>query len=138
MRPRSAAIAASNCSPTARASSRSAGSRRDAGASRCPERRRSSMNWTSRKRIRASPAWARSPRRTRGKWREEVDDDLVARRRAGGLRSEEHTSELQSLMRLSYAVFCLKKKIHTSIVTTYNEMNHSYHLILLLHNVNKV
>src|SRR3546814_6238005 len=29
-----------------------------------------------------------------------------------GLRSEEHTSELQSLMRISYAVFCLKKK-HT-------------------------
>src|SRR3546814_2809642 len=32
--------------------------------------------------------------------------DLVAH-----LRSEEHTSELQSLMRISYAVFCLKKKI---------------------------
>src|SRR3546814_17530017 len=33
------------------------------------------------------------------------------KRRAGGrLRSEEHTSELQSLMRISYAVFCLKKK----------------------------
>src|SRR3546814_3194519 len=29
---------------------------------------------------------------------------------AVGLRSEEHTSELQSLMRISYAVFCLKKK----------------------------
>src|SRR3546814_8630004 len=29
---------------------------------------------------------------------------------AGTLRSEEHTSELQSLMRISYAVFCLKKK----------------------------
>src|SRR3546814_14012882 len=29
---------------------------------------------------------------------------------AGHLRSEEHTSELQSLMRISYAVFCLKKK----------------------------
>src|SRR3546814_1984124 len=28
----------------------------------------------------------------------------------GGIRSEEHTSELQSLMRISYAVFCLKKK----------------------------
>src|SRR3546814_1921620 len=28
-------------------------------------------------------------------------------------RSEEHTSELQSLMRISYAVFCLKKKRHT-------------------------
>src|SRR3546814_2115999 len=29
---------------------------------------------------------------------------------ASSLRSEEHTSELQSLMRISYAVFCLKKK----------------------------
>src|SRR3546814_2815617 len=33
----------------------------------------------------------------------------------GGCRSEEHTSELQSLMRISYAVFCLKKKQHTKI-----------------------
>src|SRR3546814_9971065 len=34
-----------------------------------------------------------------------------SRRRAeGNRRSEEHTSELQSLMRISYAVFCLKKK----------------------------
>src|SRR3546814_2492823 len=33
-------------------------------------------------------------------------------------RSEEHTSELQSLMRISYAVFCLKKKKKTNI---YNE-----------------
>src|SRR3546814_9887118 len=31
-------------------------------------------------------------------------------RTSGGARSEEHTSELQSLMRISYAVFCLKKK----------------------------
>src|SRR3546814_3207529 len=31
-------------------------------------------------------------------------------------RSEEHTSELQSLMRISYAVFCLKKKITNKIV----------------------
>src|SRR3546814_9038677 len=30
-----------------------------------------------------------------------------------GVRSEEHTSELQSLMRISYAVFCLKKKNQT-------------------------
>src|SRR3546814_4973659 len=30
------------------------------------------------------------------------------------LRSEEHTSELQSLMRISYAVFCLKKKIQVN------------------------
>src|SRR3546814_2462371 len=34
-------------------------------------------------------------------------------------RSEEHTSELQSLMRISYAVFCLKKKT-TKITTTEN------------------
>src|SRR3546814_6470771 len=32
-----------------------------------------------------------------------------------GTRSEEHTSELQSLMRISYAVFCLKKKKRTKI-----------------------
>src|SRR3546814_2106933 len=39
--------------------------------------------------------------------------------RANGLaRSEEHTSELQSLMRISYAVFCLKKK------TTETHVNH--------------
>src|SRR3546814_5702829 len=41
-----------------------------------------------------------------------------ASRRLEWPRSEEHTSELQSLMRISYAVFCLKKKkqkIHTDI-----------------------
>src|SRR3546814_6599880 len=31
-------------------------------------------------------------------------------------RSEEHTSELQSLMRISYAVFCLKKKKHNTVI----------------------
>src|SRR3546814_8781212 len=36
-------------------------------------------------------------------------------------RSEEHTSELQSLMRISYAVFCLQKKQHT---TTYKYKNY--------------
>src|SRR3546814_16475776 len=35
-------------------------------------------------------------------------------RSRGGSRSEEHTSELQSLMRISYAVFCLKKKKHNT------------------------
>src|SRR3546814_8836659 len=34
------------------------------------------------------------------------------RRSSSRMRSEEHTSELQSLMRISYAVFCLKKQIH--------------------------
>src|SRR3546814_5707016 len=36
--------------------------------------------------------------------------DLVGGRGVAFRRSEEHTSELQSLMRISYAVFCLKKK----------------------------
>src|SRR3546814_3854103 len=37
--------------------------------------------------------------------------EIVYRQRdPGAIRSEEHTSELQSLMRISYAVFCLKKK----------------------------
>src|SRR3546814_6570755 len=44
---------------------------------------------------------ARQPHQPRG------DRDLLQR------RSEEHTSELQSLMRISYAVFCLKKKNKT-------------------------
>src|SRR3546814_8358047 len=38
-------------------------------------------------------------------------------KRRGAIRSEEHTSELQSLMRISYAVFCLKKKKHQNIST---------------------
>src|SRR3546814_19955472 len=43
--------------------------------------------------------------------RAEVADELAVMIDAGGHdRSEEHTSELQSLMRISYAVFCLKKK----------------------------
>src|SRR3546814_4553550 len=37
--------------------------------------------------------------------------DMEARRWLARKRSEEHTSELQSLMRISYAVFCLKNKI---------------------------
>src|SRR3546814_15502466 len=49
---------------------------------------------------------------------------LVRNRESGGAvarghvpRSEEHTSELQSLMRISYAVFCLKKKKKPKITT---------------------
>src|SRR3546814_3490755 len=47
----------------------------------------------------------------------------LLRLRTSGSRSEEHTSELQSLMRISYAVFCLKKK---------NNKPHNHHLTLLL------
>src|SRR3546814_5833603 len=41
-------------------------------------------------------------------------------------RSEEHTSELQSLMRISYAVFCLKKKIDTNISDNPRDEHHTY------------
>src|SRR3546814_3235138 len=63
-----------------------------------------------------------------GRWRDGGPGAGLARRTAAGpegimvkqgvygRRSEEHTSELQSLMRISYAVFCLKKKkIHKDI-----------------------
>src|SRR3546814_3115772 len=61
-------------------------------------------------------------------------DALIAAGRAGGeavieefidgeeARSEEHTSELQSLMRISYAVFCLKKKKLTAQPTSDTEV----------------
>src|SRR3546814_2068771 len=50
-----------------------------------------------------------------------IEEVEIQRQRARGrvvdpARSEEHTSELQSLMRISYAVFCLKKKKPTSAV----------------------
>src|SRR3546814_4820136 len=58
----------------------------------------------------------------RQKLREGVDplaerkrEKLVALYNAANTRSEEHTSELQSLMRISYAVFCLKKNKNTAI-----------------------
>src|SRR3546814_3183830 len=41
------------------------------------------------------------------------------------LRSEEHTSELQSLMRISYAVFCLKKTNHKHSTKSFNIYTHT-------------
>src|SRR3546814_9343272 len=41
-------------------------------------------------------------------------------------RSEEHTSELQSLMRISYAVFCLKKKINNISPSLIKQDQHNY------------
>src|SRR3546814_2343214 len=49
----------------------------------------------------------------------------------GPQRSEEHTSELQSLMRISYAVFCLKKKT----INTHKLVNrtHNNHILIKTH-----
>src|SRR3546814_5171921 len=56
---------------------------------------------------------------------------LTHRKRGGvrtqNIRSEEHTSELQSLMRISYAVFCLKKKTKTATQSTPNNQTHHQH-----------
>src|SRR3546814_6618181 len=43
-------------------------------------------------------------------------------------RSEEHTSELQSLMRISYAVFCLKKK-HNIKITQHNTDSNTHNIV---------
>src|SRR3546814_7682549 len=51
--------------------------------------------------------------------------------RADG-RSEEHTSELQSLMRISYAVFCLKKKKRNIMRITENYEDHAYETTLII------
>src|SRR3546814_4092332 len=48
-------------------------------------------------------------------WRKSVAQETVHHILKG--RSEEHTSELQSLMRISYAVFCVKKKINIKEIT---------------------
>src|SRR3546814_1216152 len=50
------------------------------------------------------------------------------RHRSPDGRSEEHTSELQSLMRISYAVFCLKKKTKKKQSTMYQSDTHKYEI----------
>src|SRR3546814_6693092 len=53
-----------------------------------------------------------------------ADNHNFFRRRQGfDARSEEHTSELQSLMRISYAVFCLKKKTKTRTTSSRQKSN---------------
>src|SRR3546814_9033240 len=52
--------------------------------------------------------------------------DRMQMNRRSIVRSEEHTSELQSLMRISYAVFCLKKKKNKTKYTTKMEETETY------------
>src|SRR3546814_1116472 len=64
-----------------------------------------------------------------GEHEDEADGEQHRRLEGHGAlphRSEEHTSELQSLMRISYAVFCLKKKTNTKIKQT-NLLMHIQH-----------
>src|SRR3546814_7015914 len=50
-------------------------------------------------------------------------------------RSEEHTSELQSLMRISYAVFCLKKKNHNAVPKNYTHICNPTATRIALHRI---
>src|SRR3546814_2942029 len=52
----------------------------------------------------------------------EIDVDVAFE---GRVRSEEHTSELQSLMRISYAVFCLKKKRQNTMLILQAYLSHT-------------
>src|SRR3546814_8383206 len=64
------------------------------------------IGWDGRSRMQGQNDWHCWPRQMRTRSRTAIPVEAL------GPRSEEHTSELQSLMRISYAVFCLKKK-HT-------------------------
>src|SRR3546814_6046051 len=55
---------------------------------------------------------------------ETAETGLAAR--VNALRSEEHTSELQSLMRISYAVFCLKKNTHYKTQEARRKHHHTH------------
>src|SRR3546814_4180223 len=57
-------------------------------------------------------------------WRRLPTGQLAQPNRDPPSRSEEHTSELQSLMRISYAVFCLKKKNKNKCTLQYNTSLH--------------
>src|SRR3546814_1080015 len=48
-------------------------------------------------------------------WKTKSGSEVSTLNNCSALRSEEHTSELQSLMRISYAVFCLKKKHYRTL-----------------------
>src|SRR3546814_3425385 len=109
------------------------------------ERRPATSSWTGAT-SRAAPA-APSTSPTSGSWRTASAAGSAATcstppSSRPGARSEEHTSELQSLMRISYAVFCLKKNNHLILFSTLLLSHHSpfihfhtlfYSLLIYLH-----
>src|SRR3546814_1474659 len=89
-------------------------SRRNAPAFRVPAHDRASAQGTNMKRMLINATQAEELRMAivDGQTLYDIDIEQPSKE-----RSEEHTSELQSLMRSSYAVFCLKKKKHQYIQT---------------------
>src|SRR3546814_7413503 len=69
--------------------------------------------------VRNRPRDGRRPGLHQAAPRRQLHEGRPGLRRGGRSRSEEHTSELQSLMRISYAVFCLKKKMIRQHKTTH-------------------
>src|SRR3546814_7807885 len=76
------------------------------------------------RRTRACPAASRAPAHCQRRRLERALYNRAARRK--GWRSEEHTSELQSLMPLSYAVFCLQKTIQKQSQSTKTPIHHNH------------
>src|SRR3546814_6330964 len=82
-----------------------------------------------------TPSPRSSPPTSIRKWRTPWPSSHSAAWSTPKPRSEEHTSELQSLMRISYAVFCLKKKISLLLLYTIlfsyllSSFSHFYFLI---------
>src|SRR3546814_2960991 len=79
-----------------------------------PARRSSALGGAGRARRRPEQGWQLPTNRAVPRSRSRIRDRGRADLRLCA-RSEEHTSELQSLMRISYAVFCLKKKTYTDL-----------------------
>src|SRR3546814_9250605 len=80
--------------------------------------------------IMEQPAERRDPRLDRERIAECEDPDRRQREHPADddqHRSEEHTSELQSLLRISYAVFCLKKKQHNTTQHNNQHTTTEYH-----------
>src|SRR3546814_1479828 len=71
-----------------------------------------------------------APPRNSPKISECREHSAIGHQGAAVTRSEEHTSELQSLMRISYAVFCLKKKNNTYQAYTYVKCSTKDHVTL--------
>src|SRR3546814_4444596 len=90
----------------------SAASRRPLARARLAAKAASTPSWQVKALVEATPisgpAWVGSTRSASRAMEEEATFTTTAV--FCPFRSEEHTSELQSLMRISYAVFCLKKK----------------------------
>src|SRR3546814_3164568 len=77
------------------------------------------------------PAFALHRRRRRGLDRRSRRNREGGKKEGDRQRSEEHTSELQSLMRISYAVFCLQKKNNKSLTILILSSHFHFHNIYI-------